>query len=87
MMSNCVCSLPRISICLLFALPAFAQTPGTGAMEGTVYDPSGRTVAKANISIANDATHVSRLVVTNIEGVFVAPLPVPGPTFAPSFST
>ncbi len=63
---------------LLFAAPAVSQTPGTGAIQGTVHDPSGRTVAKASVSIQNDATHMSRVVVTNGDGAFIAPLLVPG---------
>lgn len=63
---------------LLLAAPVLAQTPGTGAIQGTVYDPSGRPVAKASVSIQNDATRFSRAVVTGSDGVFVAPLLVPG---------
>ena len=62
----------------LFTAPVFAQTPGTGAIEGTVYDPSGRVLAKANVSIVNDATHVSRVAVTGADGGFIASLLVPG---------
>jgi hypothetical protein len=79
MKPNSLRLLARSSLALFFlAVPAIAQTPGTGAIEGTVYDPSGRTVAKASVSIENDATHVSRVVATDGAGVFVAPLLVPG---------
>jgi len=79
MKSNSLRPLTRnLFALLLFAAPALAQTPGTGAIQGTVYDPSGRTVAKASVSIQNDATHMSRVVVTNGDGAFVAPLLVPG---------
>ncbi len=63
---------------VLLTTSALAQTPGTGAIQGTVYDPSGHTVTKARVAIENDATHVSRVVATNSEGAFVAPLLVPG---------
>jgi hypothetical protein len=66
-----------LSLALLIA-SAVAQTPGTGAIQGTVYDPSGRAVAKARVSIENDATHVSRALTTNADGAFIAPLLVPG---------
>lgn len=63
---------------LLLNVPVLAQTPGTGAIQGTVYDPSGRTVAKASVSIQNDATRFSRVAMTGSDGIFVAPLLVPG---------
>ena len=56
----------------------YSSLPGTGAIQGTVYDPSGRTVAKASVSIENDATHVAHTIVTNTDGLFAAPLLVPG---------
>lgn len=69
---------PCAALFSFFAALAFAQTPGTGAIQGTVFDPSGRTVAKASVSIRNDATHTARVVVTNPDGNFSAPLLVPG---------
>jgi Carboxypeptidase regulatory-like domain/TonB-dependent Receptor Plug Domain/TonB dependent receptor len=57
---------------------AFAQTPGTGAISGVVYDPSDRVIANAEVLAANEATHVSRSVVTTAEGVFHVPLLPPG---------
>jgi len=66
-------------ICSLFLMSnALTQTPGTGAISGTVYDPSARFVVGAGIEAVNEATHVSRLVTTNAEGVFHVPLLPPG---------
>ena len=79
MTCNCSRVLARFSASLLmFAAFVSAQTPGTGAIQGTVYDPSGRTVAKATIAIENDGTHLSRIVTTNGDGVFTVPLLAPG---------
>jgi hypothetical protein len=36
--------------------PAFAQTPGTGAVSGIVYDPAGRAVHNAEVSAVNPST-------------------------------
>ena len=66
-------------ICSLFLMSsALTQTPGTGAISGTVYDPSARFVVGAEIEAMNEATHISRLVTTNAEGVFHVPLLPPG---------
>jgi hypothetical protein len=63
---------------LFFAATVFAQTPGTGAIQGTVYDPSGRAVSNADIAIENEATHLSRMATTKAGGIFSVPLLVPG---------
>jgi len=71
--------LSRFSASLfLFAASVLAQTPGTGAIQGTVYDPSGRAVPKAHVAIENEATHLSRIAATNANGAFAVPLLAPG---------
>lgn len=71
--------LSRFSASLfLFAVSVFAQTPGTGAIQGTVYDPSGRAVPKASVAIENEATHLSRIAATNANGAFTVPMLAPG---------
>jgi len=57
----------------------FAQTPGTGAISGLVYDSSNRVVANAEVQAVNQATHVARSATTTAEGVFRVPLLLPGP--------
>jgi hypothetical protein len=57
---------------------SFAQTPGTGAISGIVYDPANRAVANADVLVVDDATHLSRVMTTTPEGVFRVPLLPPG---------
>ena len=68
-----------IFVLLLLAGAALAQTPGTGAISGTVEDPAHRPVTHADVLAENEATHVSRSVTTSAEGVFHVPLLEPGP--------
>jgi outer membrane receptor protein involved in Fe transport len=58
----------------LFAVWVFAQAGGTGAVTGTVTDPSGAVISGATVAIANVNTGVSRPAVTT------------GPTGAYTFS-
>ena len=60
---------------------SFAQTPGTGAISGLVYDPATRVIANAEVLAVNEATQLSRKVVTTAEGVFRVPL-FPAGTYA-----
>ena len=63
----------------IFTILCGAQTPGTGAIRGTVFDPAGRTVSNALVSVQNEATHASRSVATDASGAFTVPLLTPGP--------
>ncbi len=62
----------------LFAGTAYGQTPGTGAISGVVYDPANRVVENATVLVVNEATDVSRSVITTSEGLFRVPLLLPG---------
>jgi Carboxypeptidase regulatory-like domain/TonB dependent receptor len=93
--SSLVGTVGVAAACLLaLSGAAPAQTPGTGAISGTVYDPADRVVANADVLIDDDATHISRTVKTNTDGLFFTPLLLPGkytvsvtaPRFAPSIS-
>jgi len=65
--------------CMLVpAVNAIAQTPGTGAIFGVVYDPANRAIGNAEVLTVDEATHMSRSVVTTAEGVFRVPLLPPG---------
>jgi hypothetical protein len=64
---------------LLLVSTAFSQAPGTGAISGVVYDSSNRAVTGAEVLAVNEATHVSRTVMTTPEGLFRMPLLLPGP--------
>ena len=55
-----------------------AQTPGTGAIAGSIYDPAGKVVVNAEVQASNQATHVVRSVKTSSEGRFTIPLLPPG---------
>jgi len=55
-----------------------AQAPGTGAIVGTVHDPSGRVVIGAAVSAVNGSTDLARTAATNSAGVFTMPLLSPG---------
>ena len=57
---------------------AFGQTPGTGAISGVVFDPSGRVISNADVLAVNEGTHLSRTVSTTAEGFFRVPLLPPG---------
>src|ERR1700731_1731991 len=54
------------AICILAvsAYPLRAQAPGTGAITGTVTDPSGGVVRDAQISVVNEDTGLSRSLAT-----------------------
>ena len=68
----------RVAILLLTSVFMSAQTPGTGAIAGSVVDPSGAVLPKATVSVVNDATHATRSVVSSSEGAFHVPLLLPG---------
>src|SRR5260370_38449568 len=54
------------------------QTPGTGAIAGSVYDSTNRAISNANVLAVNEATHVSRSGATNMTGGFQCSLLPPG---------
>ena len=57
------------------AAASFAQGGATGAITGTVQDPSGALVANADVRITNQETNVvERTVKTEPDGSFIAPL-------------
>jgi len=55
-----------------------AQAPGTGAIVGTVHDPSGLAVNGAAVSAVSESTDLARAATTNSAGVFTMPLLAPG---------
>jgi hypothetical protein len=74
----------RRNVCALalgLVIPAAAasgQAPGTGAITGSVYDPSGLVVSSARVSVVNDSTRVSRSTFTAPTGEFTVSLLAPG---------
>src|ERR1043165_2487784 len=62
-------------IALAVTVAAFGQGGATGAITGTVQDPSGAVVANAEVRITNQETGVlERSLRTDVDGAFVAPL-------------
>jgi Carboxypeptidase regulatory-like domain/TonB dependent receptor len=62
---------------LTLVQPACAQTAGTGALTGTVLDPSGGAVSAAKIVVTSQATGENRMVLTDARGIFLAPALLP----------
>lgn len=60
------------------ATSLYAQTPGTGAIMGRVFDPSGALVPDARVSAIQEGTNLVRQVATTSEGVYRVPLLPPG---------
>jgi hypothetical protein len=67
-----------VALALTMASLVYAQDAATGAISGVVYDPSNRVVVNAEVLAVNEATHVSRSVMTTAEGVFRVTLLPPG---------
>lgn len=65
------------SACFLSAFAA-AQAPGTGAITGTVYDPTGRPIGQAAVTVEHEATHAARTAISDAAGTFRIPLLAPG---------
>ena len=62
-------------IAMVLTAPAFGQGGATGAITGTVVDPSGAVVANAEVRITNQDTNVlERTVTSGPDGTFTAPL-------------
>jgi hypothetical protein len=76
------CASIGVLVCLLTlfisASPARAQSAETGALSGTVTDPSGGTIAGATVTATNLATGQSRTVTTDTSGVYKVSLLPPG---------
>jgi hypothetical protein len=58
--------------------PTWAQTASTGAVNGTIVDQSGATVAQAKIRVTNDATGEAQEFTSQQNGNYLAPLLTPG---------
>jgi hypothetical protein len=71
-------TLLQISLLVLCFLPMRGQTANTGAIAGSVHDPSGALVAGAAVVINRTATREERNVTTDSEGNFSVPFLAPG---------
>src|SRR5260370_41699733 len=65
-----------IALCILALVTASAhgQTLTTGQISGTVTDPSGAAVPKAQVTVSNTNTGIKRTTESNSEGYYVVPL-------------
>ncbi|MCU1252616.1 MAG: Cna protein B-type domain, TonB-dependent Receptor Plug Domain protein [Edaphobacter sp.] len=71
-------TLLQVSVLVLCALPMHGQTANTGAIAGTVSDPSGALVACAAVVVKSQATQEERDLTTDAEGNFSIPFLSPG---------
>src|SRR5690242_9902940 len=71
------CSLAFVFAIVLIAAIGSAQAP-TGAITGTVVDPTGAVVAGATVTVANPSTNTQRVVRTNSSGIYDVPALMPG---------
>src|ERR1700722_18074797 len=70
--------LGLLFICVLFSLSALSQDAATGAIHGTVLDPSGSRVAQSSIVAVNSATGTRYSATSDAEGRFSMDLLPPG---------
>ena len=71
-------TLLRILACVLCALPMRGQTANTGAVAGSVIDPSGALVPRATVVVNSQATQEERDLTTDTQGNFSVPFLTPG---------
>ncbi len=67
-----------ILLVLLLGMNASAQSPGTGAIAGTIFDQAHRVIVSAKVTALEDATHFERTAITDAQGDFRVPLLPPG---------
>ena len=70
-----------IILCILscgIAAPIFAQTGGTGALNGTVTDSAKATVPDVRVTLTNSDSDEARTATTNSDGAYAFPLLPPG---------
>src|ERR1700745_2486355 len=68
----------RTTVLALCSLPMYGQTANTGAIAGSVRDPSGALVAAAALVVKSQATQEERDLTTDAEGNFSVPFVTPG---------
>ncbi|MBV9302651.1 MAG: TonB-dependent receptor [Acidobacteriaceae bacterium] len=65
-------------ILLVSSSPGIGQTSDTGALAGTIFDPSGALVPGAQVKVVNESTGEIRTTVSQANGNYVVPLLPPG---------
>src|ERR1700756_1592831 len=71
-------TLLRTAVIALCSLPMYGQTADTGAIAGSVSDPSGALVATAALVVKSQATQEERDLTTDADGNFSVPFLTPG---------
>jgi hypothetical protein len=71
-------SLLIVAILLMLAPALFAQSSGTGALTGTVTDPSGAVVPNVTVTLTSNETGQARTIVTGPDGAYRFSLIPPG---------
>ena len=71
-------NLLRVCVVVLCALTLHAQTADTGAIAGTVSDPSGALVARAQVVVTRQTTPEERDLTTDAQGDFSVQFLAPG---------
>jgi hypothetical protein len=74
-----LCGLILIAMTVLAGAPSFAQTSGTGSIQGTVTDPTGSVVPGVGVTATNTLTGVKTSATTNGAGRYLIPLLQPAP--------
>jgi Carboxypeptidase regulatory-like domain len=72
-----LCALAISANSLLIGI-ALGQAPGTGAIKGSVLDPTGAIIQNAQVTVANEATEAKRVDSSDAAGTFTFPLLAPG---------
>ena len=68
-----------LALCLACLVSGLALAVGpTGTIVGTVIDPSEAVIPKAQVTVRNQGTNATRVVLTNDDGDFSVPLLPPG---------
>jgi hypothetical protein len=70
--------LATLALLALVSSSSWAQTGGTGSIQGTVTDPAGAVVTGASVTATNSETALQTTIVTTDAGFFVVPLLKPG---------
>jgi len=68
-----------IAATVLFSSTLVAQNFGAGTITGTLTDSTGGVVPTVSVSVRNTNTNTERTLVTNADGIYVAPFMQPGP--------
>jgi hypothetical protein len=67
-----------VVVSLFLCISSWAQTAGTGALTGTVTDPSGAAIAGATVTLTSAATAQARTTMTGADGAYKFNLLPPG---------